>query len=154
MSNNCCGTCGIDICPDCYTNCEKCKGYICDNCEAQDFLCEECLFKNKSCDLCRDKTKLYSCELCHNKICESCNKPCSQCKKPICEDCYKYLDEGKCEYCIQDENMKAELTKDLSVYELTELNNLVRELKEENEKLKKANEELTNKLLEIKKIVN
>ena len=209
MSNQSCGTCGIEICPDCYTICEQCKAYICDDCEAQDFLCEECLFKNNSCDICKDKTKLYSCELCHNKICETCNKPCSKCKayicndceaqdflceeclfkynrcdicdkytkqyscdlchnkicqtcnKPcskckrdICKDCYQYSYETICEYCIQDENMKAELTKKLSVYELTDLNNLIKELKEENEKLKKENEKLTNKLLEIKKIVN
>jgi len=152
--NNHCGTCGIEICPDCYTICEQCKAYICDDCEAQDFLCEECLYKNKSCHLCRDNINQYSCELCHNKICINCLSPCSICKKPICEDCYEYLDEGKCEYCVQDENMKKELNKDLTDYELSELNNLIRELKEENKNLKKENEELTNKLLSIKKILN
>ena len=153
LNLNVCGTCGQETCNHCHSKCKQCKDIICVDCEAQDFLCEECLFKNKSCDLCRDNINQYSCELCHNKICESCNKPCSQCKKPICEDCYEYLDEGKCEYCVQDENMKKELNKDLTNYELSELNNLIRELKEENKNLKKENEELTNKLLSIKKIL-
>ena len=67
----------------------------------------ECI--DEECDLCKNKLyEKYKCILCYDRICSDCNKLCIRCANIMCLNCYKFSYEGKCEYCIQKENMELE----------------------------------------------
>ena len=93
----------------------------------------ECI--DEECDLCKNKLyEKYKCILCYDRICSDCNKLCIGCKNIMCLNCYKFSYEGKCEYCIQKENM--ELEEKLHEEKLYEEKLHEEKLHEENEQTK------------------